>query len=133
MKDVGIAERRKAGKQGKDDINCINEFSIPPCTYLFSLYKEKDTELFYAILPVLFPYFLLAIPTCCYTLLRVATTLWSGSRSYTDLVNTLSRLCLHQPAHIQASFKGCPNNCRRLAYSSFQLIYMAHDDHAVQV
>ena len=42
----------------------------------------------------------------------------------------LSRLCLHPPTRIQALFKGC---CRKLAYGSFQLIHMSHDDHAVHV
>ena len=41
----------------------------------------------------------------------------------------------HPPAQTQASFKalGCSYNCRRLTYSSFQLMHISYDDHAVQL
>ena len=56
-----------------------------------------------------------------------------GNRSC-DLLDTWAD-CLQPPARTPPSFKalGCSYNCRRLTGSSFQLMYMSHDEYAVQL
>ena len=64
------------------------------------------------------------------SVIQVATTLLVAGSTL-----TFGYLRLHPQAHTQASFKvlGCSCNCRRLAYGSFQLTHMSHDDHAVEL
>ena len=85
--DVGIAEQQIVGEQGRE--HNLRQFSVQPPTYLFSLYMYYGkryvgggvyTELFYAIIPTLFPYSLLF----CYPYFSLHFCLGTGVPRHRD-------------------------------------------------